>query len=246
VRDETQKAKHPMVTKILVVEDEPAIQELIAFNLDKAGYSVLRAGDAETAEQMINAAIPALLIVDWMLPGKSGVTLIRGLRMRPATRHLPIIMMTARATEQDVVMALESGADDYIKKPFSPREMLARVRVVLRRYAPQTEVEIIAVGSLTLDLAKRRVTVCGANVGMTPTEFRLLHFFISHPERVHSRNSLIDKVWGADTSINERTVDAHVGRLRSTLEAAGYQINIETIRGVGYCFSASDIPSMSV
>lgn len=235
-----------MQAKILVVEDEPAIQELIAYNLSRAGHQVIRVNDAETAERFLQSTLPALLIVDWMLPGKTGVALIRSLRARSATRDLPIIMMTARTSEQDMVSALECGADDYIKKPFSPREMLARVYVLLRRLAPQVTDVAIEIGKLRLDPAKHRVSVGSEVVALSPTEFRLLHFFISHPERVHTRNSLIDKVWGSDALINERTVDAHVGRLRSTLEKAGYEIKIETIRGLGYCFSASNESSVNV
>jgi two-component system phosphate regulon response regulator PhoB len=234
-----------MNASILVVEDEPAIQELIAVNLTRAGYNVLRAGDSETAQRLLQESMPSLAIVDWMLPGKSGIALIRILRAEPATRDLPVIMMTARSDEHDKVLALESGADDYITKPFSPREMLARVHAMLRRLAPQATSNPIEIGGLYIDPVKYRVTAGNQPVTLSPTEFRLLHFLMSHPERVHTRSNLLDKVWGMNAFLDERTVDAHVGRLRGALEDTGYHANIETVRGVGYRFikSATSVSS---
>lgn len=231
-----------MSASILVVEDEPAIQELIAVNLTRAGYKVLRAGDSETAQRLLQESMPALIILDWMLPGKSGIALIRILRAEPATRDLPVIMMTARSGEQDKVLALESGADDYITKPFSPREMLARVHAMLRRLVPHAASKPIESGGLLIDPARHRVIAANQSVALSPTEFRLLYFLMSHPERVHSRSHLLDKVWGINAFLDERTVDAHVARLRSALESGGYHVSIETVRGVGYRFSHSAAP----
>lgn len=225
-----------MNASILVVEDEPAIQELIAVNLSRAGYKVMRADDSETAQRLLKETMPALVLLDWMLPGKTGIALIRILRADAATRDLPVIMMTARSGEQDKVLALESGADDYITKPFSPREMLARVHAMLRRLAPQATAKLIESGGLLIDPARHRVMAANQSVDLSPTEFRLLHFLMSHPERVHSRSHLLDKVWGINVFLDERTVDAHVARLRSALEDGGYHVNIETVRGVGYRF----------
>lgn len=225
-----------MVASILVVEDEPAIQELIAVNLTRAGYAVLLAGDSETAQRLLRESMPAMVIVDWMMPGKSGVDLIRILRADPATRTLPVIMITARTSEQDKVLALENGADDYITKPFSPREMLARVHSILRRLAPQTTATPVEIGGLRIDPVKYRVTADNQLINLSPTEFRLLHFLMSHPERVHSRSYLLDQVWGMNAVLDERTVDAHVGRLRDALENTGHHAKIETVRGMGYRF----------
>lgn len=228
-----------MSITILVVEDESAIQELIVVNLSRAGYNVLRAGDCETAQRLIHANMPALVILDWMLPGKSGIALVRILRSDPATRDLPVIMLTARSAEQDKVLALESGADDYITKPFSPREMLARIHTILRRLAPQADAKVIEIGGLQIDAEMYRVTAGNQPVTLSPTEFRLLHFLMCHPERVHSRSHLLDNVWGTNAFLDERTVDAHVARLRGALEETGCHVNIETVRGVGYRFIRS-------
>ena len=223
----------------MVVEDEPAIQELIAINLTMAGYNVLRAGDSETAQILLQKSLPTMVIVDWMLPGKTGIALLRMLRASPTTRDLPVIMLTARSDEHDKVLALESGADDYITKPFSPREMLARIHTILRRLAPQSKSSSVEVGGLCIDPVKHRVTAADRPVALSPTEFRLLHFLMSHPERAHSRPHLLDKVWGINSFLDERTVDAHVGRLRDALEETGCHLNIETVRGVGYRFLKS-------
>lgn len=226
-----------MGAKILLVEDEPGIRQLVTFNLTQSGYQVACIGDAESLESALSACVPDLVIVDWMLPGQSGITLIRKLRARADTKSIPIIMMTARSGEQDVLLALDSGADDYIKKPFSPREMVARVHAMLRRLAPQATDSVVEIGNLSLDPVKYRVSIADRIVNLTPTEFRLLYFFATSPERVHTRDALINKVWGSSAFINERTVDAHVGRLRGALHKEGYDIKIDTIRGVGYCFS---------
>ena len=225
-----------MGASIVVVEDEPAIQELIAVNLQRAGYDVLRADNSETAWSLIRESLPAMAIVDWMLPGKSGIALIRMLRADPATCDLPVIMLTARSDEHDKVLALESGADDYITKPFSPREMLARIHTILRRLAPKATSNPIDIGGLCIDPVKYQVTATDRQVPLSPTEFRLLHFLMSHPDRVHTRPNLLDHVWGVNAFIDERTVDVHVGRLRDALEDSGHHINIETVRGVGYRF----------
>jgi len=220
----------------MVVEDEWAIQELIAVNLTMAGYDVLRANDSEAAELLLRESLPALVILDWMLPGKTGISMLRMLRGSQATRDLPVIMLTARSDEHDKVLALESGADDYITKPFSPREMIARIHTVLRRLAPQSSDRPVEIGNLRIDPGKYRVTAGSKAVALSPTEFRLLHFLMSYPERVHSRSNLLDKVWGMNSFIDERTVDTHVGRLRDALEDTGCHLNIETVRGVGYRF----------
>ena len=225
-----------MGASILVVEDEPAIQDLIALQLTMAGYNVLRADDAEAAQHILRETLPDLVMVDWMLPGQSGIALIRSLRAALLTRDLPLIMMTARSSEQDKVFALESGADDYITKPFNSREMIARVYAVLRRRAPQSTANKIGLGGLRIAPEAHRVTAGERKINLSPTEFRLLHFLMSHPERVHSRALLLDKVWGTNAFLEERTVDAHVGRLRNALEPTGHHDSIETVRGVGYRF----------
>ena len=224
--------------KILIVEDEPAIQELLAFNVAQAGFQPLRADDAETAWQQIRDRVPDLILLDWMLPGTSGVALASQLRADAATRDIPIIMLTARSEERDKVTGLESGADDYITKPFSPRELMARIRAVLRRHAPQMPDETIAVGDLKLSPSEHRATAKGTDLELGPTEFRLLHFFMSHPERVHSRTQLLDQVWGTQVFVEERTVDVHIRRLRAALEPSGLDTLIQTVRGSGYRFSA--------
>ena len=225
-----------MTPTILVVEDEPAIQELLAVNLRHSGFLVVRAGSAEDAESAIQAALPDLLILDWMLPGKSGVALAKKLRGDERTRELPIIMLTARVHEEDKVLGLEAGADDYITKPFSPKELVARVRAVLRRRQPHLAGDIVEVGALSLNPATHRVIAAGVPVELGPTEFRLLLFFMSHPERVYSRAQLLDEVWGDHVFIEERTVDVHIRRLRATLEPTGEQERIETVRGAGYLY----------
>ncbi|MEC5205846.1 MULTISPECIES: phosphate regulon transcriptional regulator PhoB [Vogesella] len=227
-----------MPANILLVEDEPAIQELIAFNLVQAGHHVLRASTAEVALTLVKNALPDLILLDWMLPGASGVEIARKLRADERTRQIPIIMLTARSEEQDKVQGLEAGADDYITKPFSPRELLARIKAVLRRRAPQMTDDAVEVKGLRLDPVTHRVQGNGTNVDLGPTEFRLLHFFMTHAERVHSRTQLLDQVWGDHVFVEERTVDVHIRRLRSALEPTGHDSLIQTVRGTGYRFSA--------
>ena len=227
---------------ILVIEDEPAIQELIALNLSMAGHTVSRACDAESALLMLEDGVPDMLMTDWNLPGQSGLSLIRRLRAQPSTRGLPIIMVTARCGEPDKIMALESGADDYMTKPFSPREMVARVHALLRRGQSQVQrygADAVQMAGLRLDPHTLRVTAGARELAMGRVEFKLLNFLMSHPERVHTRAQLLDQVWGSDVYLDERTVDTHVGRLRSALQPSGHQQRIETVRGSGYRFSAS-------
>jgi two-component system phosphate regulon response regulator PhoB len=222
-------------SSILVVEDEPAIQELIAVNLEHAGHRVVRAASAEEAQQSINNALPDLVLLDWMLPGESGHALARRLRVDRRTRDIPIIMLTARVQEHDRVAGLEAGADDYISKPFSPRELIARVKAVLRRRAPHLSEETIAVAGLTLNPATHRVSAGGQPIELGPTEFRMLHFFLTHPERVWSRTQLLDEIWGDHVFVEERTVDVHIRRLRKALAPTGHDGLIETVRSAGYC-----------
>jgi len=225
-------------TNILVVEDEPAVREMLRFVLEQDGFTVHETEDAETARERINAQAPDLLLLDWMLPGASGVELARGLKRDPLTREIPIIMLTARGEEDDKVRGLESGADDYVTKPFSTRELLARIRTVLRRAAPHAGEEVVRVDILTLDPGSHRVSAGDAAVELGPTEFRLLHFFMTHPERVYSRSQLLDRVWGTNVYIEERTVDVHIRRLRKALEPTGCDALLQTVRGAGYRLSA--------
>ncbi len=226
-----------MPANILLVEDESAIQELIAASLSRAGHRVVRASDAEAAQRLLRDALPDLVLLDWMLPGMTGIELARRLRADERTRAIPIIMLTARGEEQDKVAGLESGADDYITKPFSPRELAARITAVLRRRAPQTTEDAVEAGGLRLDPATHRVGCGDRPVALGPTEFRLLHFLMTHPERVHSRAQLLDKVWGDHVFVEDRTVDVHVRRLRAALEPSGHDQLIQTVRGSGYRFS---------
>jgi two-component system, OmpR family, phosphate regulon response regulator PhoB len=219
---------------ILVVEDEPAIRELLKVNLADAGYDVREAPDAETAHSSLKQELPDLLLLDWMLPGQSGLSLARQLRADARTRELPIIMLTARADEADRIAGLEAWADDYVTKPFSTRELKARIKAVLRRKAPEAAQETLSAGALKLDPAAHRVTVAGREVALGPTEFRLLQFLMARPDRVHSRAQLLDMVWGDHVYIEERTVDVHIRRLRVALEPFNAHQLIETVRGSGY------------
>lgn len=227
-----------MNTTILVVEDEPAIQELIAVNLSFSGHKVLRAFDAEQAQTLIRAELPDLILLDWMLPGASGITLAKQLRSDERTRQVPVIMLTAKGAENDKIEGLEAGADDYITKPFSPKELMARIKAVLRRRAPQLTDDLIQIGTLVLDPSTHRVSGNGTALSIGPTEFRLLHFFMTHTERVFSRSQLLDQVWGDHVFVEERTVDVHIRRLRKALEPGGHENHIETVRGAGYRFAA--------
>jgi two-component system phosphate regulon response regulator PhoB len=238
-----------MSSRLLVVEDEPAIAELVSMNLRHAGFSVTVVGSAEAARAEVDRELPGLVVLDWMLPGQSGAALCRQWRADARTRELPVIMLTARADEADQVHGLETGADDYLTKPFSPRTLVARIRAVLRRRSPQALEDAVQVGPLRIDPATRRVTrVADAaepmgtsdagggarEIRLGPTEFRLLHFLMTHPERVHSRTQLLDRVWGDHVFIEERTVDVHIKRLREALGAADCAAMIETVRGAGY------------
>ena len=227
-----------MTPTILVVEDEPAIVELLKVNLADAGYGVKTAIDAETAQAALKEALPDLVLLDWMLPGQSGLALAKELRGNPRTRELPIIMVTARSEEADKVAGLEAWVDDYVTKPFSPRELKARIKAVLRRRAPEAAQEPLEAGTLRLDPVTQRVTVAGHEVPLGPTEFRLLRFMLARPERVHSRAQLLDMVWGDHVYIEERTVDVHIRRLRVALEPFGVDKLIETVRGSGYRLAA--------
>jgi len=226
-----------MPATVLIVEDEPAILELIAVNLEHAGFETLRADSAEIAGRLLSDILPDLVLLDWMLPGQSGLALARRLRGESRTRDMPLIFLTARADEPDKIAGLEAGADDYITKPFSPRELNARVKAVLRRRAPQMTDDVVQVGGLKLDPATHRVTAAGEQVVLGPTEFRLLHFFMTHPERVHSRTQLLDRVWGDHIFVEERTVDVHIRRLRKALEPSEQDALIQTVRGAGYRMS---------
>ncbi|OGT02490.1 MAG: phosphate regulon transcriptional regulatory protein PhoB [Gallionellales bacterium RIFCSPLOWO2_02_60_31] len=226
-----------MSVKILIVEDEPAIQELLAFNITQAGFRALRAEDAESAWKQIGQDLPDLILLDWMLPSTSGPLLARQFRSEAKTSNIPIIMLTARGEEHDKILGLESGADDYITKPFSPRELMARIRAMLRRHTPAIPDEPIAIDGLELSPVSHRVRANGINIELGPTEFRLLCFFMNHAERVYSRSQLLSHVWDTHAFIEERTVDVHIRRLRKALEAAGKDHLIQTVRGSGYRFS---------
>ena len=226
-----------MAVTILVVEDEAAIRSLIEINLKRAGYAVALAADANVAQAIINESLPALVLLDWMLPGVSGIEYARRLRRDARTKTLPMIMLTARGEERDKVDALEGGADDYVTKPFSARELMARIKALLRRNAPHNTDDLIKIGELLLDPVSHRVSVLDATVSLGPTEFRLLHFLMAHPERVHSRTQLLDRIWGDGVYVEERTVDVHIRRLRAALEPTKCDDMIQTVRGTGYRFS---------
>ena len=237
------------MSRVLVVEDESAIAELIAINLRHAGHEVTIAGTADQARSEVGRVLPDLVVLDWMLPGQSGIELARRWRSEARTRELPIVMLTARSGEADTVAGLDAGADDYVAKPFSTTELLARIRALLRRRAPQALEEAVEVADLRLDPATRRVTrrtgEATQEVKLGATEFRLLHFLMTHPERVHSRAQLLDRVWGDHVFIEERTVDVHVKRLREALATVQRAQVIETVRGAGYRFTeqASALPA---
>ncbi len=229
-----------MAAKILIVEDEQAIREMIGVALRHAGYECLEAADTIQAQTKILESVPDLVLLDWMLPGVSGVDYARRLRQEKLTKHLPIIMLTARTQEEDKLKGLETGADDYITKPFSTRELLARIKSLLRRTAPQVADIAVEVDGLQLDPVTHRVQARGAKLALGPMEFRLLHFFMTHPERVHSRERILDSVWGGNVYVEERTVDVHIRRLRKALAASGHDALIQTVRGAGYRLSAQD------
>ena len=227
-----------MSATILVVEDEPGIQEVLKFNLGQHGHDVIVADDAESAMSRLRGALPDLILLDWMLPGMPGIDLARRIRADGRLKNIPIIMLTARVEERDKIAGLETGADDYVTKPFSPRELMARIKAVLRRRAPQMTEDEVEIGGLRLDPLGHRVFGDGQALNLGPTEFRLLHYLMTHPERVYSRSQLLDQVWGDHVFVEERTVDVHIRRLRSALEATGHDRLIQTVRGAGYRLSA--------
>jgi two-component system phosphate regulon response regulator PhoB len=226
-------------SKILIVEDEAPIREMIAFHLVRAGYETLEASDCRSARQLLADERPDLALIDWMLPDMSGLELTRTLKRDKGNEDLGIIMLTARADEYDKVAGLEGGADDYVTKPFAPRELIARIQAVLRR-GRSTNDEVVAEGMLELDTAGHHVTANGIEIRLGPTEYRLLHFLMTHPDRVYSRSQLLDRVWGANVYVEERTVDVHVRRLRKALAEHGADAYIQTVRGAGYRFSTRD------
>jgi two-component system phosphate regulon response regulator PhoB len=223
--------------QILVIEDERPIREMIAFGLRRAGFDVREAEDCRSGRAELADRRPDLLLVDWMLPDMSGLELTRQLKRDRDTRELPIILLTARAEEPDKISGLDGGADDYVTKPFSPRELVARINAVLRRTAPQGAADVIEVEGLRLDQASHRVLAGEHVVALGPTEYRMLEFFITHPERVYSREQLLDRIWGGNVYVEERTIDVHIRRLRKALEEFGYDRLIQTVRGAGYRFS---------
>lgn len=225
--------------RILIVEDERAVREMLAFSLRREGYQLQEAADCAAARKLLADMLPDLLILDWMLPDMSGLEFARSLKHQEATRELPIIMLTARAAEDDKVTGLQAGADDYLTKPFSTRELLARMEAVLRRSAGHEQ--LLAVGTLQLNTLSHRVSAGGQEIMLGPTEYRLLKFFMTHPERVFSRAQLLDRVWGGNVYVEERTVDVHIRRLRKALEPHGCENHIQTVRGSGYrCSTASE------
>jgi len=228
-----------MQKRILIVDDEPAIREMVAFALRKGEYDPAHAGDAREAQESIADRVPDLILLDWMLPGTSGIELARRWRRDELTREIPIIMLTARGEENDRVGGLEAGVDDYVVKPFSSRELLARIRAVMRRSRDDDEDGSVVVGALRIDGTAHRVYAHNEPIQIGPTEYRLLHFFMTHPERVYTRTQLLDHVWGGSVYVEERTVDVHIRRLRKTLEPAQLDNMVQTVRGSGYRFSAS-------
>lgn len=227
-----------MAPNILVVEDDHAVRELLTFVLRQNNFEITEVEDAETAQQEIYRNHPGLILLDWMLPGMSGVDFAKKIKADKSTTDIPIIMLTARGEEEDKVRGLECGADDYVTKPFSPRELVARIRAVMRRLVPHKSDDVVTFGDLLLDPVRHQVSVAGNLLQMGPTEFKLLHFFMTHQERVYSRGQLLDWVWGANSFVEERTVDVYVRRLRTALEVHSYDAMIQTVRGVGYRCSA--------
>lgn len=224
------------VPRVLIVEDEPSIAELIAVNLKHNGFAPVWAGDGVAAQRELEAELPDVILLDWMLPGQSGLSLARKWRADPRCKAVPIILLTAKSDESDKIAGLDAGADDYITKPFSTKELLARLRAVLRRRAPERDTDLVTIGELVLDAATHRVTYQGQSLKIGPTEFKLLNYLMKHAERVHSRGQLLDKVWGDHVYIEERTVDVHIKRLREALGNGGS--HVETVRGAGYRLTA--------
>ena len=226
-----------MSKRVLVVEDEPAIREMLCFVLEQTGYNSVEAKDYDSAIALFCEPYPDLILLDWMLPGGSGINLIKHLKRNALTKKIPIVMLTARGEEEDKVRGLEAGADDYITKPFSPKELTARLKAVIRRVSPTAVEEVIDVKGLKLDPISYRVTANNFQLDMGPTEFKMLHFFMTHPERVYSREQLLNNIWGTNVYVEDRTVDVHIRRLRKALEKEGHDALIQTVRGVGYRFS---------
>jgi len=231
-----------MAGRILMVDDEPTIRDMIGFALSRAGYSYVEAADAVEAEAEISRQPPDLILLDWMLPGQSGIDFIKFLRSDPSTRSIPVIMLTARGEEDDKIRGLKYGADDYVTKPFGTKELVARIEAVLRRVKIEAVNEALEVTGLLLDPVSHRVTAGDCDLMLGPTEFRLLHLFMAHPERVYSREQLLDLVWGRSIHVSPRTVDMHVSKLRKVLEATGHHRLIQTVRGSGYRFSVRTPP----
>lgn len=226
-----------MARRILVVEDEAPIREMVCFVLEQNGYQPIEADDYDAAIARLVEPFPDLVLLDWMIPGGSGIQVIKHMKRDSQLREIPVMMLTARGEEEDRVKGLETGADDYLTKPFSPKELVARVKAILRRISPMAADDLIAMNGLTLDPASHRVTSNENPLEMGPTEFKLLHFFMSHPERVYSREQLLNYVWGENVYVEDRTVDVHIRRLRKALEADGHDKMIQTVRGTGYRFS---------
>ena len=238
VKIKMARVKKQMSRTILLVEDEAPIREMLSFVLEQAGFGVVEAEDFDVALEKVKEPYPDLILLDWMLPGGSGVQLAKKLKQHEFTREIPVIMLTARGEEDDKIRGLEAGADDYVTKPFSPKELVARIKAVMRRVTPTSKEEPIEFNGLVLEPVSHRVTANGDPVDMGPTEFKLLHFFMTHAERVYSRELLLDNVWGTNVYVEDRTVDVHIRRLRKALSTHGHDAMIQTVRGAGYRFSS--------
>ena len=225
-----------MAAKILIIEDEEAVREMLRFTLKNNGFEILEAEDSNSALDILKKNNINLILLDWMLPGKEGIEIARNIRTSGDTKDIPIIMLTAKSDESDKILGLESGADDYVTKPFSPKELIARIKALLRRTAPQKDMKIVKYGNITLNPMTYKVTDAESNIALGPTEFKLLHFFMTHPERVYSRSQLLDLVWGRNIYVEERTVDVHILRLRKSLSSDSSKY-IQTVRGAGYRMS---------
>jgi two-component system phosphate regulon response regulator PhoB len=227
-----------MSRKILVVEDEAPIREMICFVLEQNGFNAIEAADIDQALTKVNEPYPDLILLDWMLPGGTGVSLAKKLKQSEYTRNIPVIMLTARSDEDDKVKGFEAGVDDYVTKPFSPKELIARIKAVIRRVSPTSLEEEVDFHGLKLDPVSHRVSINGDSLDLGPTEFRLLHFFMTHTERVYSREQLLDNVWGTNIYVEDRTVDVHIRRLRKAISGEGHEDFVQTVRGAGYRFSS--------
>lgn len=227
-----------MSKRVLVVEDEAPIREMLCFMLEQRGFVPVEAADFSEAVALVKEPYPELILLDWMIPGGSGIQFIKLMKQEELTRNIPIVMLTARGEEEDKVRGLEVGADDYITKPFSPKELTARIKAVMRRSVPTATEDVIDVQGLRLDPVSHRVTANDLPLDMGPTEFRLLHFFMTHPERVYSREQLLNNVWGTNVYVEDRTVDVHIRRLRKVMATTGHEVLIQTVRGAGYRFSS--------